>query len=327
LNVRVLVTSTFVTSFIQNDVTLLKKHYDVDHLVLGGPWAPTAIAFRGRHADVLFSWFASTYAGAAVGFARSTGKKSIVAVGGADVACLPEIGYGLWLSRWKGLFAGFALRHADRVLAVDVFLRAEAMARARYDGRNIEVLPTGYDTAFWTPGSAKQPIVLTVAACDSVSRLKVKGIDVLFDAARVLPDYHFMVVGLSDSLRDGLRKETPPNVEVRSSVPAAELLPLYQKAKVYCQTSRIEGLPNAVCEAMLCGCITVCTDVGGVRTAVGEEGFLVPSGDATAVAGAIMKAMESKDDRGLAARDSIASRFPLERREEGLIRSIEGVMQ
>jgi len=37
-------------------------------------------------------------------------------------------------------------------------------------------------------------------------------------------------------------------------VPDEELIKYYQKAKVY-QLSEYEGLPNALCEAMLCECL------------------------------------------------------------------------
>ena len=44
-----------------------------------------------------------------------------------------------------------------------------------------------------------------------------------------------------------------------------------------------EGLPNALCEAMLCECVPVGTDVQGIRTAMGDAGFYVPYGDRKSV--------------------------------------------
>jgi glycosyltransferase involved in cell wall biosynthesis len=88
----------------------------------------------------------------------------------------------------------------------------------------------------------------------------------------------------------------------------------------------VEGLPNAVCESMLCGCIPVCSEVGGSRTAVGGDGFVVPPGDGTLLAGAIMKAMALPASRGIAGRESIAGRFTMARREEGLVRAVNEVM-
>jgi glycosyltransferase involved in cell wall biosynthesis len=73
-----------------------------------------------------------------------------------------------------------------------------------------------------------------------------------------------------------------------------------------------EGLPNALCEAMLCGCIAVGSDVQGVRTAMGEHGFLVPYGDVAATCDAIRKALAADD---LGVRDWIASNFSEESRK------------
>ena len=52
------------------------------------------------------------------------------------------------------------------------------------------------------------------------------------------------------------------------TIERARLLEYYRRAKVYCQPSRREGLPGALCEAMLCGCYPVVTGTGGMPEAV-----------------------------------------------------------
>jgi glycosyltransferase involved in cell wall biosynthesis len=56
---------------------------------------------------------------------------------------------------------------------------------------------------------------------------------------------------------------------------------IYQILDIYVSTSRSEGSPNTILEAMVCGLPVVATDVGGVRELIEHEktGFLVPSGD------------------------------------------------
>jgi len=71
----------------------------------------------------------------------------------------------------------------------------EAMKRARYDGANIHVLPTGYDAHFWKPAAPKEDFVLTVAVVRALSRIRVKGIDTLIATARRLPHVRFVLVG------------------------------------------------------------------------------------------------------------------------------------
>lgn len=320
--VKILVTSTFVTPFISQDLDLLRKHFEVAHLLAHGVSAPLAIAAGVRSVDIVYSWFASTYAAAAVFSARRKGIPSMIALGGVDVAAIPSMGYGIWISPWRGKLVGYALRNADRVLAVDESLKIQAAVRAGYDGRNIDTLPTGYDPGIWSPSGAKEQRVLTVAVCDTEARLKIKGIDLLFDAATRIPDVRFAIVGIHERLMDALQKRAPSNVQIRGKVDRAELLGLYRSAQVYCQPSVIEGLPGAVCEAMLCGCFPVGTDVGGMRSAINGAGILVPYGDAVQLADAILRGLAAGPNASAAARSAIADRYTIARREEGLVRTV-----
>ena len=290
-----------------------------------GAAALSAIVRGVRRSDIVYTWFASTYAAVAVASARAFHRRSVIAIGGADVAGIDEISYGIWVSPWKSRLVSYALRKSDMVLAVDPFLKEEAIRRAGYDGRNIEYLPTGYDSTFWSPGGKKANSVLTVAVCDSEARMRVKGVDLLLDTARCLPGTRFLLVGIKEPHASLLCARAPGNIEIRGRVSREELLALYRESRVYCQPSRLEGLPGSVCEAMLCGCIPVCTDVGGMHTPVSGHGFLVPWGDPGALAAAITEAMAAPPAGGLGGRESIASRFTLERRERGLMNLIGGL--
>jgi glycosyltransferase involved in cell wall biosynthesis len=320
--VKILVTSTFVTPFISQDLELLRKHFDVAHFLAHGVSAPLAIAWGVRRVELVFTWFASTYAAAAVFSARRSGIPSVIALGGADVAGIPSMGYGIWISPWRGKLVGYALRNANRVLAVDPSLKEQAIRRAGYDGGNIETLPTGYDPDLWCPAGAKDQLVLTVAVCDSEARLKIKGIDLLFEAATRLPEVPFLLIGIHERLIAGLRSRAPANVDIRERIGRDALLGLYRRAKVYCQPSVIEGLPGAVCEAMLCGCFPVGTDVGGMKSAINGAGLLVPYGNAALLGAALREGLASPPDASTAARAAIADRFTVKRREEGLVRII-----
>jgi glycosyltransferase involved in cell wall biosynthesis len=66
----------------------------------------------------------------------------------------------------------------------------------------------------------------------------------------------------------------------------AELLPAFD---VFALSSRNEGLPISLLEAMAAGVPCVATSVGGVPEVIhnGNEGFLVPAGDAVALADAL----------------------------------------
>ena len=79
-------------------------------------------------------------------------------------------------------------------------------------------------------------------------------------------------------------------------------------------TSRAEGFPNVIAEAMACGCPCVSTDVGEARVIIGNTGKLFHVGDLKELVGAVnsfyrMPGEEWKACR-LGARNRIASIFP-----------------
>lgn len=320
---KLLFFSTLNAPFIVQDENSLARRYDVERLHAHGLIALTRIPQAAARNRLLILWFGSVYAGYAVFFARALRRRSVIVVAGVDAAKDKEIGYGIWLHPLKALIVRYAFRHADRLLAVDPFLQREVMRLAEYDGHNIEYVPFGYDPSVWRPAGSKVKMVLTVAACHDRPRMKKKGIDQLFGAARALPRVRFCIIGIQPHLLPDLLPETPENVEVVPYVPQHELLWYYQQAKVYCQPSYTEGLPNTLCEAMLCGCVPVGTKRGGIPTAIGDAGHLVEYGDRAALVKALDLALDSPPEDGRRARERIMREFPLQKRTQSLYRIID----
>jgi len=148
-----------------------------------------------------------------------------------------------------------------------------------------------------------------------------KGLDTLIEAAWKMPTVNFTVIGVDP--RVGLSLRPPMNMKFYAPMPREEILPFYQAAKVYCHPARREGLPNALCEAMLCGCIPVAADVSGNVAAMGTTGFLVPPGDAEALMMTLHQALTTEEQIGDEARARIVSLFPREKREHALIHLLE----
>jgi glycosyltransferase involved in cell wall biosynthesis len=73
-------------------------------------------------------------------------------------------------------------------------------------------------------------------------------------------------------------------------------------ADVFCLSSRFEGLPIALLEAMAAGLPVVATTVGGIPTVVtdGQEGRLVPPGDPGALANAVAELADRESRSRLA---------------------------
>jgi len=106
-------------------------------------------------------------------------------------------------------------------------------------------------------------------------------------------------------------------------VDAKRLVAAMSAADVMVHPSLQEIFPNAVGEAMACGCAVVAADAGGTAELVGRDGLagiLVPPGDPAALAeaiGALLTNPERRRALGAAARARIGAEFQLARMIDG----------
>jgi glycosyltransferase involved in cell wall biosynthesis len=88
----------------------------------------------------------------------------------------------------------------------------------------------------------------------------------------------------------------------------------YQAADLYLQPSRVDTFPTTVLEALASGIPVVATAVGGIPEQIveGKTGFLVPPGDAGAMAGWVLNLLGNEGFRlqmGREAAEDAARRF------------------
>ena len=176
----------------------------------------------------------------------------------------------------------------------------------------IETIPVGVDTSA-RPAvdraacrralgvDADQPMVVNVARFSPP-----KAHDDLLRAARVVcakrPETVFVLVG-GGPLEAQVRAQASalgltPHVVFAGVRPDA--LDIVASADVFVMPSRWEGLPLAMLEAMSLGIPVVASRVGGIPEAIrdGQEGFLVPPGDADGVAARVLDLIDDADLRG-----------------------------
>ena len=312
------------SSFIIKDIKILKKNFNVHvfkwDVTIDNKFAKIIniikLAKEIFFVDIIFGWFLLDYAAYAAFFSKLFGKKTVIIVGGFDVACVQEINYGMMLNPKHINIARYALENCEKILTVDDGLKWDAIKNTGVMGNNIITVPTGYEYEIFIPKLEKENLVLTVCMGNDWARVRLKGLDTFVESAKFIPETTFLIVGIQGEALEKLESLKSSNVMFMDPLPEEALIPYYQKAKVYCQLSMREGLPNALCEAMLCECVPVGTDVQGVRTAIGDAGFYVPYGDPKATAEAINMAMNS--DKGKDARERIKNMFPASKREESL---------
>ncbi|WP_274629293.1 glycosyltransferase [Arvimicrobium flavum] len=190
-----------------------------------------------------------------------------------------------------------------------------------YRNQNCIVIPNGFDPVPHAPVGHVTPTVFGIAG--RLHRQKDYG--TFFAAAaqvhRAHPDARFIAAGAgltpdSDAVRHMLDAAGLPAdaVELRGNV--SDMVGFYRDIDCLVLSSRTEGFPNVVAEAMSLGKPVISTDVGDAAAIVEDTGFIVPASDPPALAEA-MKRMVSIDPSryaamSRAARQRIESTYSLQ---------------
>jgi glycosyltransferase involved in cell wall biosynthesis len=117
-----------------------------------------------------------------------------------------------------------------------------------------------------------------------------KSLELAFDAVDAVDGVSLLVAGEGEE-RARLEALAGPRVRFIGAQPRARVLELFRAADASILSSSWENFPHTVVEALAAGTPVIATDVGGVAEVVvdGENGLLVPPGDAGALAGAVRR--------------------------------------
>jgi glycosyltransferase involved in cell wall biosynthesis len=173
---------------------------------------------------------------------------------------------------------------------------------ARLAARKLTVVPHGIDTALFAPqprAPATPPSILFYSHLD-----RRKGVFVLLEAFRIIaaamPECRLTLVGRGRHIAEVQRLVAESGLADRISMPGrverAQAPALFGAHSVYCLPSYGEPYATTVLEAMSCGRPVVVTDAGGLPFMVPRDGGLrVPTGDAPALAQALLTILRSPD--------------------------------
>jgi glycosyltransferase involved in cell wall biosynthesis len=133
-----------------------------------------------------------------------------------------------------------------------------------------------------------------------------------------VPDAELLIVGRPGGNLQRMAEELGLEERVTFTGELADTSPTYMKMCVYAHPSQTEGFSSAILEAMANSLPVVATRVGGAAEAVvdGVTGYLVPPGDAGALASALEALLldETKRRRmGMAGRSKVQDEFSVER--------------
>jgi len=234
------------------------------------------------------------------------------------------------MSRSFAFLQGFSNRCATRLVANSEAVKTVVNRREKTPLSRIDVLYNGIDTRYFALVAERGEEVRLAFGIHQnallvgvVSRFaRIKGLDIFVRAAkRVLdnsPETRFMMVGGGPSLPETRDLAAQLGIENKCKfVPEQrDIRPFLSAFDIAVLPSRSEGFSNSLLEYMCGGVAIVATDVGGNREALGEAGMLVPAEDEHALANAILKLIESPEERrvlGQRARTRVQERFDIER--------------
>lgn len=200
-----------------------------------------------------------------------------------------------------------------------------------YDGGRCVVVPNGFDTERFAPdGAARRRVRAELGLADShrvvglVARLDPqKDHRTLATAASLLcrddPSVRLLWVGrevdrsawLGGLLRELGIEDRVLRLGEREDVPA-----LLSAMDVFCLSSRAEGFPNVLGEAMACALPCVTTDAGDARALLGDDRWVVPPEQPAALAATLARMLDCPEGQrralGQANRARIVAGFGID---------------
>ena len=271
----------------------------------------------------------SSYLPSVIG--RFFGKKVAIVVHGTDCVSFPEINYGNLrkpLMRW---FTRKSYQNADIILPVSESLVYTENNYYSEDTRifgythhleNIKipykVIPNGLIIEDWkSDKTSKKPNSFITVMTDN--QIKRKGGYLIIDVANKLQNCTFYIAG-TNTIED---KEVPENVICLGRLTPNELRQWYNKTRFYLQLSNFEGFGVAICEAMLCECVPIVSNVNFLPTIVDNPKLVLKKRDPDLLVKLInLISEENLEELGQQARSRIVDSFSVKNRQKLLIEEL-----
>jgi len=282
------------TAFIERDLEMIRPHAEIKDLEF--TQSPVKLPFYLILQFFQLLWFlprtsqylcffGGYHCILPVVFGKIFGKKCTIQAGGTDCINMPEIGYGNFRKKSLAWATRFSFENCSLILPV-----AEALVSQHYNydpqinpkqgllqlipglKTAIQVIPNGFDTEFWKDlgmERVKQSFISVATSTSTPARARVKGYDLIEQLAAKNPDWNFTLVG------DANYPATSPNIRVVGKESPKTLVQLYNSHEFYLQLSSSEGFPNALGEAMACGCVPIGSAVGAIPEIIGDTGLLL----------------------------------------------------
>lgn len=250
---------------------------------------------RARTADVIHANWAICGIVAAIA-GKFTGKKVVLTLRGSDF----EKSRNSAVFKWQ---LQFALAGADFIVCVSESMKNDLLHAYPHYADKMGCCLNGVDNAFFESQSVAIDPDASLQILAVGGLIPVKGFDVLLKALHLLPEdtrYVLTIVG------EGPERATmqacikhyglEEKVILKGELPYRVMPEIMAASDLFVLSSRAEGRPNVVAEAVACALPVVSSDLPGVRGLVepGKNGWLFEAGNAQALSLRILQAIENK---------------------------------
>jgi glycosyltransferase involved in cell wall biosynthesis len=233
------------------------------------------------------------------------------------------------LPRWKRAMYGQVERRLARFGSAVIAVSREEVEHAKalaIDPGKIHVVANGIAPPAFPPrdevrarlGISAQELVVGFVGRFSSQKAPEVMLDAFATVLRQRPDARLVMVG-SGPLEEEVRRRIDQNglgskVKLLGDVVATTVMPAFD---LFCLSSRYEGMPYVLVEALAAGLPIVSTQVGGANLCVEPEqnGLIVPPDDPGALAAGIASILSDPQRRRrfATASSAIATRFTADR--------------
>lgn len=336
------------STFVSKDLAILQKNYRIKTFLFTPShklWTPITLVKQlffilGNvlNSRVFIAQFGGYHSFLPALFSKIFNVKSLIIAGGTDCVAFPKLNYGNLRPQLLGWFTKTSYRLTNHIAPVDESLVYQdypyihPLAKKGKQGilafipnlkTPITVIHNGYDQLNDLPKTERNPrqIITVAAGAEEERRMILKGVDFLIELAEALPTFQFIIIGSKS-----LPISYPSNVQLIPFLPNNEVLNYFYQSTYYAQLSISEGFPNALCEAMVCGCIPITSNVGAMPLIVGDNGFVVAERNTISITNFLesIPAEQLKSKR-IKARESILDRFSLTKRENLLLHLVSSL--
>jgi glycosyltransferase involved in cell wall biosynthesis len=327
-------------TFIQTEIELLSDNYEL--ICSSRNWNNKTflplnlisqfffLLFNINRVDIILISFGGYWSFLPVLLGKIFTKKVAIVVHGTDCVSFPDINYGnlrhplmRWFTKKSYQWASIILPvskslvftennyYSDKTLKFGYSHHLEAITTP------YKVIPNGLILENWRVDKLAK-ISNTFISVMTNEQILRKGGDLIIETAQKLPNCRFYLAGTSSV------NYAPENVICLGKLSPDELKEWYGKSRFYLQLSNFEGFGVAICEAMLCECVPIVSDVNFLPTIVGDTGFILRKRNTLLLEDLIHNALTTDlEQLGKFAKNRIQQNFSISKRKEMLISALK----